>query len=229
MIVLGISGWKKSGKDTAAEFLVSDCGYRRVSFADPLKRQSAEIYGIDLESMFDQNKKEKPILSMPVRTEDDFSKNLLTFMFKEFRTEAGDIAEYLFIDNGGFVFDLKTQEQLYWTPRAILIMEGSVKRSVDSAHWVNKAADMISDLHVMAGHQRFVIADLRYKSEMKQLEQRFGDNFVSLRVNRFWRSDSVDPSERDLDDYPFKYKIENTSTIDHFYNALINLEKIYER
>lgn len=225
MIVLGISGWKKSGKDTAAEFLISDCGYKRIAFADPLKTQSAVTYGINLGDMYDQDLKEKPIQSMPVRTEDTFSRNLLSFMFKEFMTQSGKVPDSLFIDTNGYLRDLDTKDQLYWTPRSILILEGSVKRSVDSAHWVVKASDMIKDLYGSKKFSQFVIADLRYKSEVKQLEQQFGDKFVSLRINRFWRTDSVDPSERDLDDYPFKYKIENTSTLESFYETLADLQR----
>lgn len=229
MIVLGISGWKKSGKDTAADFLINNNGFKRIAFADPLKDQAAKTYGIDISCMYDQDKKELPIIDMMVVTEDAFSRNLLSFMYKEFRTGAGSIPKDLFIDNEGNFLEASTMMRLYWTSRAILIMEGSVKRSVDSSHWVVKASNMIKDLHIESGHDKFVIADLRYRSEIKQLEHQFGDKFVSLRINRFWRSDSVDPSERDLDGYPFHYQIENTSTLDNFYLAVGDLVKTYER
>lgn len=38
MTVIGLTGWGGSGKSTAAEMLVEDHGFTRVSFAGPLKR-----------------------------------------------------------------------------------------------------------------------------------------------------------------------------------------------
>lgn len=43
-MILGISGLAGSGKDTSADFLVSDLGYVKVSLADPLKRIAKEVY-----------------------------------------------------------------------------------------------------------------------------------------------------------------------------------------
>ena len=38
MIVIGLSGYKGSGKDTVADILVRDYGFTKMSFAEPLKR-----------------------------------------------------------------------------------------------------------------------------------------------------------------------------------------------
>ncbi len=35
--LIGLAGWAKSGKDTIADYLVREHGYRRVSFADPMR------------------------------------------------------------------------------------------------------------------------------------------------------------------------------------------------
>lgn len=43
--IFGIVGWAGSGKDTAANFLVENHGYRRVSFAKTLKDATASIFG----------------------------------------------------------------------------------------------------------------------------------------------------------------------------------------
>jgi len=39
MNIIGISGLKQSGKDTAAQYLVKNFGFTRVAFADPIKDQ----------------------------------------------------------------------------------------------------------------------------------------------------------------------------------------------
>jgi hypothetical protein len=56
----------------------------------------------------------------------------------------------------------------------------------------------------------YVISDLRYKSEIKQLRDSAGpSNVLALRVERFDSSPVTDPSERDLDDWSFDYYINN--------------------
>jgi hypothetical protein len=44
MFIIGISGKAKSGKDTAADFLVKNSGFVKVAFADPIKRMTAIAY-----------------------------------------------------------------------------------------------------------------------------------------------------------------------------------------
>ena len=41
---VGLSGYARSGKDTVARFLVAGYGYRRIAFADRLKRFAATLY-----------------------------------------------------------------------------------------------------------------------------------------------------------------------------------------
>jgi hypothetical protein len=51
---IGLSGWAKSGKDTIANYLVENHGYRRVSFADPMREALIRLdpkipfYGADI-------------------------------------------------------------------------------------------------------------------------------------------------------------------------------------
>jgi len=49
--IISVSGLIGSGKDTFADFLVSDCGYRRESFAGTLKDAVAAIFGWDREML----------------------------------------------------------------------------------------------------------------------------------------------------------------------------------
>lgn len=36
-LIIGLSGWARSGKDTVADYLVKNHGFTRVSFADPMR------------------------------------------------------------------------------------------------------------------------------------------------------------------------------------------------
>lgn len=218
MKVLAISGWKGSGKDTLAAYLIEKRGAVRVSFADPLKDMVAEEYGIDRTSLDDPNQKERPILTLPVDPKDAYSRMISEFLFKEFRTVKNKqvvgftYENELFKGTTGQPFE---HPSLFWTPRALAILKGSTNRAVRSDYWVQRAIGKIR-----ASETLVVISDLRYKSELKQLKDAFGDELSTVRVERFDTSPSSDPSERDLDDASFDYRINNRSTRENAFEQL---------
>ena len=61
---------------------------------------------------------------------------------------------------------------------------------------------------------KFVISDLRYGSEVQQLKEAFGENLITVRVNRFDTNPSSDASENDLNDHKFDIVIENRGTLE---------------
>lgn len=198
--IICISGWKGSGKDTVANYL-AEFGVKRIGFADPLKDLVSELFGVKRRLMDDQAEKEQPIMYMPVQAKDGFSKTVTDFMTKEFK--AGQ-------------FDLAPTK--YWTPRALCILVGSCMRSANPDFWVEKAVTKTEPGKV------YTIADCRYKNEIEALK-RTGANIISVRINRFDTSPSVDPSERDLDDYPFDIVIENKGTVEEL---LTSVKELYE-
>ena len=215
--VVAISGWSKSGKDTSADYLISN-GYKRVAFADVLKEMVAEQYGISLQSCHNQELKEKPLEQYPVVPKDAFSLEIAKLLFKEFRAIDGRRATESFIDpSGAFMGHIYDKAggaivQLYWTPRALCILEGSIKRSVDSSYWVGRAIQKI-DAAIREG-RNVVISDLRYRSETNQLRQAFNKNLTTVRINRFDSTPSTDASENDLNNAAFDVIIENRGTLD---------------
>jgi hypothetical protein len=114
MKVLAISGWKGSGKDTLANYLIEDHGFKRIAFADPLKDAVAKEFGIPREWCDDPHFKERPLFQYPVQARDWFSKNITFFMANELVST-------------------------FWTPRALCILKGSTMRSVDPDYWVKQA------------------------------------------------------------------------------------------
>lgn len=199
MKILAISGWKRSGKDTFADHLVEKDGYKKLSFANTLKDMAAEQYGIPRTHFDDSEFKEAPIKHLPVVTKDKFGALIHKFMKKELASG-------------------------YWTPRAILILEGSVKRSVISSYWVKRVVNTIKQEAPLLRKPLFVIADLRYKSEAEQLREAFGTNLELIRINRFDSSPSTDPSEMDLVDYKGFDNVLNTQGLNlEEYKALIDM------
>jgi hypothetical protein len=196
-----ISGWKRSGKDTVGDFLQNTFNFKRCSFASTLKDMVADEYEIDRASIDDQALKEEPLLHLPVAPKDAFSEHVSSFMKGEFKSVNG---------------------QLYWTRRALCILEGSIKRTVDSNYWVSRALQDLSQF------DDIVITDARYRSEIKAVRDvanQCNNPVYTIRINRFDTSPSQDASERDLDNYSFDFTISNKGTLDDLQNAVLDMLK----
>lgn len=231
MKVIAISGWKRSGKDTIAEQLIKEHGFKRIAFADPLKDSVAKEYGIPRSHCDDPAFKEAPIMHLPLNPKDAFGLGAAKLIYKECRTEDGKTpfesyqdpsGAFLGVVNYGSAFtERETVAQLYWTPRALCILKGSINRVVRSDYWVKAAIDQIK----ANPDGLFVISDLRYQSELSQLKQAFGKDITTVRVNRFDECNSQDASERDLDKGVFDITIENRGTLEQLLDKVKELVK----
>jgi hypothetical protein len=227
MSLICLSGWKASGKDMLAAYLIENYGAKRVALADPLKDMTAEEYDIDRASLDDPNTKESPLLGLPVSPKDGFTRMIAEFMVGEFRSESGIKPTGFEYQEKGSVFVGKFHHtnhlsyataRLYWTPRALAILKGSVNRSVTSDYWINRAFDQIKER--LNDGQMVVVSDVRYRSELGQFKEQFGNDVVFVRVKRHDKSLSTDPSEMDLNDAKFDFYVDNSTTKLAAYNQI---------
>lgn len=56
MVIIGIHGKARSGKTTAANYLIEKYGFMRMSFADALKEAANMIFGIPVEDLYSDKK-----------------------------------------------------------------------------------------------------------------------------------------------------------------------------
>ena len=229
MVIFALSAWKGSGKDMIADHLVTHHGFKRISFADPLKDRVSEQFNIPRTYFDSIDFKEAPLLSLPVDPKDGFSRMIAEFMFKEFRTADGQTPIGFTVFDGKFLGTVKSLqplrshnfEPLFWTPRALAILEGSGKRAADSDHWVKQAVSQ------MRPNGKYVLSDVRYQNEIHSLIKAAPNSVVPIRIERFETSPSQDPSERDLDNYPFPYSIDNrgSKTKDQVFEQILSILK----
>jgi len=206
-MILLISAWKNSGKDTVAAHLKEVYGFNQLSFAGVLKDMVADEYNIPREWLDDRDLKEAPLLQYPVKAFDSFSKKIHDLLKHEVkRLDGSTIAS---TGNSDF----------YFTPRALCILKGSVNRAVDTNYWVNRVSSQCNKL------DKVVISDFRYKSEYSSLSRLANKPIHTLRINRFTTVDTTDPSERDLDNFNFDYAIDNKGTLEELYTKIDNLAK----
>lgn len=64
-LVILVAGWAGSGKDTVASILVSDHGFHRLAFADPLKEDVSRRTGLPLATFHDPAVKDVPLDGHP--------------------------------------------------------------------------------------------------------------------------------------------------------------------
>lgn len=228
-MIVCLSGWKHSGKDECSKYLVENYGAIRVALADPLKDSVAREFGIDRMSLDDPKRKEMPILAMPVNPVDGYSRMIAEFMVKEFRTEDGQTPNGFHYMEGRFRGNVAyagggiVLQDLYWTPRALAILRGSTNRLVSSAFWTNQAFAVMADILKKDPDALITVTDVRYRSELVQFTERFGDQVAFVRINRFKESPSNDPSENDLNDHKFNLYIDNTGTLEQLHGQLKGL------
>ena len=194
MKIVALSGWKGSGKDMIADYLVKHHGFEKLSFASVLKDMTAIQYNIPRNHFDDRDLKEAPILTLPVTSEDNWSDAILEMVYPHLRTKDGKAPDYFIIYKGmaygtvslpahskdGPLLNLTAA--LYHTPRSLLIIEGCTKRSIATDYWVKSA------LANAKPDGLYVISDARFKSEMRQLRDAIGPvNVLSVRINALKR------------------------------------------
>lgn len=229
MTIVAFSGFKFSGKDTSANYLAEKYGFKRISFADPLKDMVAMFFNVPRSYLDDSNHKESPLLDKPVPTTDGFTSMISEFMVREFRTAKNFPPDVSNIRSHEGVLQTFTNdwENLYHTPRSLAILVGSSMRAADPAFWVKQAVKVIKVLQEVYGVRNFAISDLRYQSEINQLREVFGIELVTIRINRFDSSPSSDPSERDLDNYLHDFNVRNTGTLEELRGKIDEIVNVW--
>lgn len=81
--IVAITGKRGSGKDTAAQGLF-DLGYKRMSFADPLREVVQIVYGVTMEEMTDPVIKEKTLERYPFKSPREILTRIGTEGFRNF-------------------------------------------------------------------------------------------------------------------------------------------------
>ena len=188
--LIALSGHKGSGKDTMGVHLLASHGYRPISLAAPLKDMTAQLYDIPRWHFDSREWKDSPIMTLPVEDTDAFSEMIHWQLREEL--------------SSGF-----------WTPRALLILEGSAKRSVFANYWLKKLINV-----VMQSPDNFVVTDMRYRNEADMFKILIPGS-INIRVVREGHTIlTQDASERDLDGYQFDRTIHNSGSLEQFHTTI---------
>lgn len=66
-MIIGITGYKRSGKDTLADYL-TNLGFIKISFADKLREICSDLFNVSMDYFIDDDKKDTPLASLNNKT-----------------------------------------------------------------------------------------------------------------------------------------------------------------
>lgn len=152
MKIIGLCGFADSGKDTCADLLATHAGFRKLAFADALRAEIVEAFGIDRAALLDRARKQEPMAELAF-------------------TRCTDVAYinaalcHLYENAGGARVVPSEEASKPRTPRETLQLWGTqYRRAQDVSYWAKKLRDTVR--YFMREHeQHFVITDVRYGNE----------------------------------------------------------------
>lgn len=228
--LIGLSGKAGSGKDTMADYLSVNHGFKRIAFADKLKEVCAELFNLPLGHFYHRdlkNEKHKNLCGNYLLNK--MNHEQLVHVIKDKLINLRVYVKPFIIDNfvkQTFTGDnpiIPKKEANCLTPRQanqLLGTEG-FKRQIKQTIWIDYAMQQArtflqQDINV-------VIADLRFIDEFHEVKKREGKIVGILRdVAESHLHESEKYIESIIDKADFK--IENNSTIEDFENKISKLK-----
>lgn len=142
--LIGLTGAVGAGKDSAAAVL-QRAGWRGMAFADALRIEVAEAWGVDIRTFTIRATKDMPLPSL--RAGWCMHKQFLAWLTYQ----------------GGSLHDPRS-------PRWVMQTWGTFRRSADPAYWVTQVEHWIT-YQRRTGHPRMVVTDVRLPIEAHMLRR----------------------------------------------------------
>lgn len=150
--ILGLTGFAGAGKDTVADLLVAHARFRKLAFADALRAEVAEGFGVLVSDLADPAAKHRPTSTLSMRR------------------APRDFLAAVVLSLSAAAPDHRTPLSNEWldeprSPRQILQWWGTeYRRSQHDRYWTRA---MLSRLvgYQRGGESRFVITDVRFDNE----------------------------------------------------------------
>jgi len=148
--IIALTGSAGTGKDTAADILVTHCGFTRLAFADALRTEVQAAFNVPLELLTRRDLKEMPTAALALVECTDMG-----FIGAMVRAS---------INEGCVVGAQWIKESR--PPRQILQWWGTeYRRAQRINYWLEALRSRIAQLHLLDGRTRFVITDARFENE----------------------------------------------------------------
>ena len=198
MIVIGLQGKKRSGKDTFANFLIKhlkDKKVARTAFANPLKEMLSDISGVDF---FSEENKETDMVFM-----------LNMVKFQEYTNLLLDVSVFYQLDKFARLEGFGTL-YIYTSKRKLMQFFGTdiCRKYKGDLYWVNKL-EAPSDADVL------IVTDVRFQTEVDKIKS-LGGIIVEIKNPLIESSDSHSSENAVL---PFDWEVYNSGTLNDLEGA----------
>ena len=195
-MIVGLAGRMGSGKSTLSNELLKK-GFKKVAFADYLKKSLSETYEIDLYRMYNPVKKSE-LLENDILWNENYANKLFNIC---------NIND----------FNIKIENKKFSTLRELMQYVGSdVLRVYDKDFHVKKTIEQLSD------NENYVFDDFRFPNELEALQKKGTKCYFILRPENNVISNHI--SETSLNWSNFDNHIINDDSIQKFIDNFINYE-----
>jgi hypothetical protein len=167
-MIIGVNGRARSGKDTLAQIMVKDFGFKQISFADPLKLLCSKTFEIPLNHFYDDNLKDS-LFQVPVQVTEHHLECLVANLRDTGCVFTPDQINEL--NSKGLGFTLIS-------PRDLLQRVGTdfCRAAFGNDIWINICKNTLKKLE-----GNFIISDARFLNERQLIKDLGGYNFLVLR------------------------------------------------
>lgn len=151
--IVALTGPANCGKDTAADLLATHCGFTKLAFADPLRSEVSEAFGIEPLYLTRRETKEHPMSALALN-------KCRSSAFVDRMVATGVVP----------LEDVAKPR----SPRQIMQWWGTNYRRVDMAqYWASQTRDRINFMLRQHLSTRFVITDCRFPNEAAMVQKDF--------------------------------------------------------
>jgi hypothetical protein len=216
-MIIGFTGLKGSGKDTAGAYLVKEYDFERRSFADPLKRSIAAL------------------LDIPLWEIENFKNNETVYVttgYKNRPTDDPEVDEYGDTWIAGVDYPESLIPKNLWSPIREHTFREILQRYGTESHrdifgkdfWVNATLPVEG----FYSGRKIVVTDVRFMNEYERIKQLKG---YVVRIAKTRAIPEIEQdhhsSETEQTGMPYDFWIENLGTYDQFYREIeMMLEKV---
>ncbi|CAN5859689.1 hypothetical protein BH11PSE13_BH11PSE13_12460 [soil metagenome] len=150
--IIGLTGFAGTGKDTVADLMVTHLRFRKLAFADALRAEVSDGFGIDLVYLTHPSTKNEPMPALAMRKAPQNFLAGATLNLRGIPRKGDGCVEDQWMDAPR-------------SPRQILQWWGTeYRRSQHRNYWTRVLLQRVVD-YQRDGEQRFVITDCRFENE----------------------------------------------------------------
>lgn len=201
-MIISLSGLKRVGKDSAADVLINNYNFDKISLADPIRELASKIFDIPI-STFTSDELKEQLFTYPIILDEAYLGHIIEIVENDWGFIVDEVAKT------GMMKQLGAQ---FIHPRRILQTVGTdvIRNNIDLDIFLKLADKKIDNTD-----SNIVISDVRFSNERNWFKKKGG--ILCLVKRPDMESDDIHASENDLgDDKDYDTIMINDSTLGRF-------------